>query len=255
MKNRFTKPVDPNRFITERECRRVQTDKRRSLPLVLLIIATLALFSLAGCKVNSDDEHLPPGGTAAGEEILSDENSGNKTQDSPDQSQIDDSKKPDVGADDSTKPGTGKSDSQNKTDTKDSKPLTCTISISCATIMDNRDLLDEAKQGLVPADGWILRETSASFEEGESAFDVLLRVSRQRKIHMEYSNVPLYNSAYIEGVHNLYEFDCGPLSGWVYSVDGFFPNYGSSRYTLKDGQTLRWMYSCDLGEDVGGWNY
>lgn len=43
----------------------------------------------------------------------------------------------------------------------------------------------------------------------------------------------MYNSAYIEGINNLYEFDCGSLSGWMYKVNEWFPNYGCSRYVLK----------------------
>ena len=58
----------------------------------------------------------------------------------------------------------------------------------------------------------------------------------------------------IEGIANLYEFDGGPLSGWVYSVNGVFPNYGSSKYALKDGDQVLWQYTCDLGADVGGDN-
>jgi len=56
---------------------------------------------------------------------------------------------------------------------------------------------------------------------------------------------------YIRGIHYLYEFSCGPLSGWMYRVDGEFPNYGCSRYVLRDGQTIEWVYTCDLGRDVG----
>lgn len=44
-------------------------------------------------------------------------------------------------------------------------------------------------------------------------FDVLQRVCKANKIHMESSFTPVYNSAYIEGIHNLYEFDVGKLSG------------------------------------------
>ena len=83
-------------------------------------------------------------------------------------------------------------------------------------------------------------------------FDVLKRVTRQRRIHMEFSFTPLYNSAYIKGIHNLYEFDCGNLSGWMYKVNGWFPNYGCSRYSLKQGDVIEWVYTCDLGRDVGG---
>ena len=127
----------------------------------------------------------------------------------------------------------------------------CTISISCATILDNMDLVEEQKKQLVPSDGWLLSETAVTFYEGESVFDVLLRVCKENKLHMEYMDTPMYNSAYIEGIGNLYEFDVGPLSGWMYHVNGWFPNYGCSRYALQDGDVVCWVYTCDLGADVG----
>lgn len=129
---------------------------------------------------------------------------------------------------------------------------TCTFSISCATILDNIKDLDPEKVELVPEDGWLMEPETVTFQEGESVFDVLLRVCREQTIHMEYENTPIYNSAYIEGIGNLYEFDCGELSGWMYSVNGWFPNYGCSRYQLRDGDVVEWVYTCDLGMDVGG---
>ena len=129
---------------------------------------------------------------------------------------------------------------------------TCTFSISCATILNNMDLCAEEKMELVPADGWILQPVTVTFYEAESVFDVLLRLCQEQKIHMEYMDTPMYNSAYIEGIANLYEFDVGALSGWMYSVNGWFPNYGCSRYALQDGDVVNWVYTCDLGADVGG---
>ena len=38
----------------------------------------------------------------------------------------------------------------------------------------------------------------------------------------------------------------------MYNVNGWFPNYGCSRYALQDGDVIRWRYTCDLGADVGG---
>lgn len=128
---------------------------------------------------------------------------------------------------------------------------TCTISISCATLLDKTADLTPEKAELVPADGWLLPETQVSFSDGESVFDVLQRVCQSNKLHMEFSKTPVYDSAYIEGIGNLYEFDAGALSGWVYSVNGWFPNYGCSRYELKDGDVILWQYTCDLGQDVG----
>lgn len=129
--------------------------------------------------------------------------------------------------------------------------LTCTFSIECSTILNNLDQLDPDKLEMVPSNGVILAKTTVTFYEGESVFDVLQRVCKEYGIHMEASWTPIYNSAYIEGIHNLYEFDCGELSGWMYRVNGWYPNYGCSRYQLKDGDVVEWRFTCDLGNDVG----
>ena len=91
----------------------------------------------------------------------------------------------------------------------------CTFSISCATILDNRDQLKASKADYVPDDGVILPVTEATFYEGETVFDVLQRLCRENDIPMESSWSPMYKSAYIEGIAQLYEFDCGELSGWM----------------------------------------
>ncbi len=131
------------------------------------------------------------------------------------------------------------------------KTYTCTFSIECSTILNNLSDLDPDKRDLVPSDGVILPPTKVTFYEGESVFDVLQRVCKENNIHMESSWTPVYNSAYIEGINNLYEFDCGELSGWMYRVNGWYPNYGCSRYQLADGEVVEWRYTCDLGNDIG----
>lgn len=128
--------------------------------------------------------------------------------------------------------------------------LTCTLSISCANLVDS-DVLAEAKRPLVPDSGWLLEPVECSFEEGESVFDVFNRVVRENKIHMEFVETPAYNSVYIEGIGNLYEFDGGPQSGWMYCVNDVHPGLGCSAYTLADGDAILFQYTCDLGVDVG----
>lgn len=129
---------------------------------------------------------------------------------------------------------------------------TCTLSVSCATILDNMNLCDPEKRELVPEDGWILKPMTVTFAENESVFNVLQRTLKEQGIHMEFEYTPAYHTAYIEGINNLYEFDVGELSGWMYSVNGWFPIYGCSRYRLQDGDVVEWKYTCDLGKDVGG---
>ncbi|MDD5933965.1 MAG: DUF4430 domain-containing protein [Clostridiales bacterium] len=131
------------------------------------------------------------------------------------------------------------------------KSYSCTLSIDCLTIKDHMSDLNPEKTSFVPDSGYIFEKKKVIFYEGESVFDVLLRETQKAGIQMEYSMTPIYNSNYIEGINNLYEFDCGNLSGWMYSVDGWYPNYGCSRYMLKDGEVIQWRYTCDLGRDVG----
>lgn len=150
-----------------------------------------------------------------------------------------------------TKPATTKPTTTKPVETAKEK-LTCTITIRCDTILNNMDNLDPAKAPYVPDDGVILREVTVEFEEGETVFDVLNRVCRQYNIPIEYSWTPMYDSYYIEGINNLYEFDCGSESGWMYKVNGWFPNYGCSSYYLTGGEKIVWCYTCNgLGEDVG----
>ena len=40
----------------------------------------------------------------------------------------------------------------------------------------------------------------------------------------------------------------------MYKVNDWFPNYGCSRYALQEGDKVEWLYTCDLGDDIGGYN-
>lgn len=142
------------------------------------------------------------------------------------------------------KPSPKEPENADITDTR----LTCTLSVRC----DNAVGKTSSKASVIPEDGVIFEEQEVVFYEGESVFNVLVREMKKNKIHLEFVNTPIYNSAYIEGINNLYEFDCGELSGWMYKVNDWFPNYGCSRYELKKGDKVQWVYTCDLGKDVGG---
>lgn len=129
---------------------------------------------------------------------------------------------------------------------------TVTLSISAKTILNNWNQLAKEKQAFVPKDGWILAPTKVSLKAGDSVYDLLVRATRAAGIQMEASWTPMYDAYYIEGINQLYEFDCGGLSGWMFQVNGWFPNYGSSKYSdLHDGDVIKWEYTCDLGQDLG----
>ena len=128
---------------------------------------------------------------------------------------------------------------------------TCTVTIVCNTVLENIDQLNQVKMPYVPADGVILKQVTVSFTQGETVFDVLQRVCQNGNIQLEYSWTPIYDSYYVEGINHLYEFDCGPESGWMYLVNGKFPNYGCSSYALQGNEEIVWCYTCKgLGSDV-----
>lgn len=132
--------------------------------------------------------------------------------------------------------------------------LYCSLEVRCDTILANLEQLDPAKQSIIPTSGVIYSNSQVSFNEGESVLDVLLRELRSAGIPMEYVSTPGAGGAYIEGIANIYELDCGSLSGWMYRVNGSFPNYSCSEYILSNGDRISLLYTCDLGADIGGSN-
>ncbi len=131
---------------------------------------------------------------------------------------------------------------------------TVTLTIRCDTVLEDEERLRNLKEtGVpIPEDGVILEQTSYKLQEGESVFDLLQRAVRENRIQLEFQGADMngYGSAYIQGIHYLYEFACGELSGWTYTVNGEFPGYGCSQYMLKDGDEVAWLYTCDLGHDL-----
>ncbi len=128
-----------------------------------------------------------------------------------------------------------------------------TIEIRVDEILKNYDKLDPKLQStkFVPSNGVILGKSKFELQDGQTVFDILVKATRQNRIHMEYqgSSKSQYGSAYIKGINNIYEFSCGELSGWRYKVNGTYPNVGVSSYKLKDGDNISINYTCNLARN------
>lgn len=122
--------------------------------------------------------------------------------------------------------------------------LTCSLEIRCDDALSSELLADEKRANL-PEDGAIISKCDVQFTEGESIHDILIRETQSRKIHIEFAKSPIYNSTYIKGIANLYEFDCGSLSGWSYTVNGEMPLVDCSQYVIKNGDIISLTYICD----------
>ena len=235
--------------------KQISRRKIRWLALCCAALLALLLCGCAGQEQQTNQAPIPAQNVQSAEETAQPEQGAAEkaAAQEPEDQKPEEPEKPDAqDAPQETAPSAQENQPEQAQDTAADGKLTCTISISCETLLSRLDDLDPEKVELVPEDGWILAPVTVEFTEGQSVFDVLLDTVKANAIHMEYQNTPMYQSAYIEGIGNLYEFDCGALSGWMYCVNGWFPNYGCSRYTVEPGDVIEWMYTCELGSDIGG---
>ena len=139
----------------------------------------------------------------------------------------------------------------------------CTVRIECSTIYNNIGKLKSGKKNFLPTNGVILNNVKVELNGGESAFDVIKKACEENVctdnckyckasgVQIEYTYTPAFNNYYIEGIHQIYEKDCGTQSGWMYSVNGVFPDVGTSSYTVSPGDVIVFSFTCNMGEDIG----
>lgn len=91
----------------------------------------------------------------------------------------------------------------------------------------------------------ILSETSAEVSPGETVQSFTEKVLGARGISYR------FRSGYMVSIDGLSEFDEGPGSGWMFSVNGTFPQQAAASTPVRDGDRVQWRYTTDLGADIG----
>ncbi|MDD4781646.1 MAG: S-layer homology domain-containing protein [Tissierellia bacterium] len=94
--------------------------------------------------------------------------------------------------------------------------------------------------------GLILNESNIKIKEGENVLNFTLRILNENSISYENRN------GYISSIDGQGEHDRGEGSGWMFSVNGVYPNVGAGMVTLKGGDTVKWLYTENFGKDIGG---
>lgn len=92
-----------------------------------------------------------------------------------------------------------------------------------------------------------LQKKAFDFKNGETAYSLLLKTDLSVK-----SSDTEYGK-YVESIEGLGEYDEGNGSGWMCKVNGEFPNYSADKCTLSAGDYVEWVYTRDLGADVGNY--
>ncbi len=121
--------------------------------------------------------------------------------------------------------------------------IDCTKAIGCSSLNTN--------QIETLGDGNVLNSKEYVLREGDTVFDLLVRICRFEKIQMEYQGADMntYKSVYVQGINYLYEFDCGEFSGWIFLVNGEQVDTSCAKFKPKDGDKISWVYTLDLGRD------
>lgn len=130
------------------------------------------------------------------------------------------------------------------------KSDTVFFTIDCRTVLDNKDALKAGKEYFVPDSGVIFPKTEIDISDGDTVFDILKKACNDNNIQIEYTYSSGFGSYYIEGINQLYEKDCGAFSGWTYRVNGELPSVGASKYEVKNGDNVEFLYTCDMGDDL-----
>lgn len=94
-----------------------------------------------------------------------------------------------------------------------------------------------------------LAPTEMDIQDGDSVLSALIAITKSKKIQMDYRGGQ-GATAYVEGIDNVYEFDRGQGSGWMYRVNGIFPDRGAGVVPLQDGDRVEWLYTTNLGVDL-----
>ena len=113
-----------------------------------------------------------------------------------------------------------------------------TLTIRCDTVKGRTDAR------YIPDSAVILPETSYKIAENATVYDVLVQAAKENQLQLD------CQGTYVASISHLYEFDFGNLSGWMYRVNGAFPDVGCGEYQLSDCDRIEWLYTCDLGRDL-----
>lgn len=113
--------------------------------------------------------------------------------------------------------------------------------------------------------GTMIRATRVPFKKNDTIASVTLRLLEEKGFTANYQGDE-YSNFYLAAIGDFNakghhytsfgEFDAGRDSGWMITWNGWFIDQGASEFEVKNGDVVRWQYTCQLGVDIGDvdWN-
>lgn len=136
------------------------------------------------------------------------------------------------------------------------KPVSAKITVSVTIMGDSKHGSTASPHGLARGglSTWV-SESNLEADTTETVWDVLQRVGQKKNVTFSAGDDNQYNTVYISAVNGLGEFDNGPKSGWMYTVNGSHPNVGVSAKYLSNGDNIILHYTDDFDYEEGGVKY
>ena len=135
-----------------------------------------------------------------------------------------------------------KKENDDKVTQTTSSEINCSITIECKSILNNMDDLKPEHEKYVPKNGIMLDNYKTTLKSKSTVYDLLKKACNDKGI--TYTAKDTMYSVYIVGINNIDEKDCGKDSGWMYSVNGSFPNVSVDSKKLKDDDKVVFTYTC-----------
>lgn len=148
--------------------------------------------------------------------------------------------------DSATDAGNKDNSPNNKPADNDNQMINVSISIDCKTILNNMNDLKDGYEQFIPTNGMILSTEQFKVKKNTTVIDVLKKATSENEIKLV--TVSSGFGLYVKGIGQIEEKICGSSSGWMYKVNGNFPEYGASSYRLKDGDKIEWRFTCKQGD-------
>lgn len=147
----------------------------------------------------------------------------------------------------SSNSGNGNSGNNSQNTRPAGRIISCTIEIRCDNATARKDTItNPGIREAIPDDGTILEVTTYTGNEGFTVYDVLAAVTA-----MHNPVIPIVansDKSYVSSINNLSEKNVGPTSGWTYRVNGVLPMMAANQYKVKDGDVIKWIYVCQMGD-------
>lgn len=147
----------------------------------------------------------------------------------------------------SSNSGNGNSGNNSQNTRPAGRIISCTIEIRCDNATARKDsIINQGIRDSIPDDGTILEVTTYTGNEGFTVYDVLAAVTAAHN-----PVIPIVANAdrsYVSSINNLSEKNVGPTSGWTYRVNGVLPMMAANQYKVKDGDVIKWIYVCQMGD-------